>query len=73
MSNRKTLPMDMLGNLSPLARATMLRLLSVAGASGMNLPREMLDEIESISIEGADREWQVRRMNQILDHWAPSH
>jgi hypothetical protein len=73
MPNRKTVITPALADLPPIARAMMLRLLSVAAASGMNLPSEMLEEIESISIEGADPRWQVRRMKQILDRWARCH
>jgi hypothetical protein len=62
--------MDAVEDLPPDARATVLRLLSFAAANRMNLPNEMLAEIQSISVEGADPEWQVQQMKQILDRWA---
>jgi len=34
---------------------------------------EMLDEIEAISIEGADPEWQISELKKILDRWVTEH
>ena len=49
----------------------MLRLLSVIAALGTAVPEEMLDAIEAISIKGVDVEWQIERLTEILDRWAP--
>jgi len=48
----------------------MVRLFSVVSAHGLTLPSEMLSEIEAISKPGADPEWQVKQLTEILDRWA---
>jgi hypothetical protein len=53
--------------------ALMFRLLSVLKANNLALPEEMLDAIESISIEGADPRWQIDEMRKILDRWVLRH
>jgi hypothetical protein len=50
-----------------------LRLLSVLKANNLLLPEEMLDAIESISLEGVDPQWQIDEMQKILDRWMPQH
>ena len=55
------------------AHALILRLLSVLAAEGAALPEEMLAEIERISIEGADAQWQMDEMEKILNRWMPRH
>jgi hypothetical protein len=50
-----------------------LRLLSVLVAEGAELPEEMLGEIERISIEGVDPQWQMDEMGKILNRWMPKH
>lgn len=59
--------------LTPEARALVLRLLSVVNANGAVLPDEMLDEIQAISLEGADPLWQIEEMRKILNRWMPQH
>lgn len=59
--------------LAPSAQALMLRLLSVLKANNLVLPEDMLDAIESISLEGADPQWQIDEMQEILDRWMPQH
>ncbi len=49
------------------------RLMAVVAGSGFDLPEEMLREIEAISIEGVDPQWQVIEMEKILDRWARRH
>jgi hypothetical protein len=61
-----------LQSLAPSAQALMLRLLSVLKANNLVLPEEMLDAIESISLEGAHPQWQTDEMQKILDRWTPS-
>ena len=34
---------------------------------------KMLGEIERISIEGADPQWQMDEMEKILNRWMPRH
>jgi len=53
--------------------ALILRLLSVLKANNLLLPEEMLDAIESISLEGVDPQWQIDEMQKILDRWMPQH
>ena len=53
--------------------ALVLRLLSVLKANNLVLPEEMLDAIESISLEGVDPQWQIDEMQKILDRWMPRH
>ena len=59
--------------LTPAARAVVVRLLSVVTANGAVLPEEMLDEIEAISIDGVDPQWQIDEMRKILDRWMAQH
>ncbi len=56
--------------LSQSVRDTLMRLFSVVSANGLILPNEMLFEIEAISKLGADPEWQVKRLTELLDRWA---
>jgi hypothetical protein len=62
-----------LRSLVPSAQALLLRLLSVLKANNLVLPEEMLDAIESISLEGVDPQWQIDEMQKILDQWMPRH
>ena len=62
-----------LQTLAPSAQALMLRLLSVLEANNLVLPEEMLDAIESISLDGADPKWQIDEMQKLLDRWMPQH
>jgi hypothetical protein len=62
-----------LQSLASSAQALMLRLLSVLKANNLVLPEEMLDAIESISLEGVDPQWQIDEMQKILDQWMPRH
>jgi hypothetical protein len=55
------------------AHALILRLLSVLAAGAGELPEEMRGEIERISIEGADPQWQMDEMEKILNRWMPKH
>jgi hypothetical protein len=55
------------------AHALILRLLSVLAAEGAELPEEMLGEIERISIEGADPQWQMDEMEKILNRRMQRH
>ena len=55
------------------AHALILRLLSILATEGAGLPEEMLGEIERISIEGADPQWQMDEMEKILSRWMPRH
>lgn len=57
--------------LPPHGRDALVRLLSVIAALGSAVPEEMLDAIEAISIKGVDVDWQIQRLTEILDHWAP--
>lgn len=58
-------------SLAPSAQALMRGLLSVLKANNLVLREEMLDAIESISLEGADPQWQIDEMQKILDRWLP--
>jgi hypothetical protein len=49
------------------------RLVSVLAANDSILPSEMLSEIDAISKPGADPEWQIKRLTEILDRWATQH
>ena len=62
-----------LRSLAPSAQALLLRLFSVLKANNLVLPEEMLDAIESISLEGVDSQWQIDEMQKILDRWMPRH
>lgn len=73
MDHTKATTPEPLADLAPEARALMVRLLAVVSANGFSLPKEMLEDIESISVHGADPDWQIERMKQILDRWAPRH
>ena len=55
------------------AHALILRLLSVLAACAGELPEEMLREIERIAIEGAEPQWQMDEMKEILTRWMPKH
>ncbi len=54
-------------------QAVLLRLLSVTQGRQFHVPSQMLDEIEAISIEGADPNWQIMELQKILDRWAAQH
>jgi hypothetical protein len=58
---------------SETAKDVLLRLLSVAQGSNFQMSAEMLDEIEAISIDGADPEWQISELKKILDRWVTEH
>ena len=62
-----------LETLPPAARQPVLRLLSVAAGSFTELPAEMLEEIKAISIRGVDPQWQIDKLEEILDRWALRH
>ena len=66
---------DCFADLPADAHALILRLLSILTAEGAlaELPEEMLGEIERISIEGADPQWQMDEMEEILNRWMPKH
>jgi hypothetical protein len=55
------------------AKDVLLRLLAVTQGSDFQLSPHMLDEIEAISIEGVDPEWQIEELRKILDRWAIQH
>lgn len=61
------------GDLPPAAHALILRLLSVLAAEGAALPAKMLEEIQAISLEGVDPQWQTDEMEKILNRWTPRH
>jgi hypothetical protein len=62
------------GDLNPeAATGLLLRLLAVTNDSEFQLSPQMLGEIDAISIEGADPEWQTRELQRILDKWAIQH
>jgi hypothetical protein len=64
-------PLDLIADLPADAHALILRLLSIVAAAGCVLPEEMLQEIGTISIEGADPQWQIDEMEKILNRWMP--
>ena len=51
----------------------MLRLFSVLQASNAVLPDQMLNEIEEISLEGVDPQWQIDEVQKILDRYMTQH
>ncbi len=55
------------------AKEVLLRLLSIARGSDFQLSAQMLNEIEAISIEGADPAWQISELKKILDRWVTEH
>jgi hypothetical protein len=60
-------------NLSLAARALMLQLLAVLKANNAELPNQMLNEIDEISLEGVDRQWQIDEMEKILYRYMRQH
>ena len=49
------------------------RLLAVAQSIDFDLSQQMLEEMEAISIEGADPNWQISELRKILDRWVIQH
>ncbi len=60
-------------SLPQTSQETLLRLLSVVAAGGVDLPEEMLAEISAISLRGVDPQWQIDQLERILDRWARRH
>jgi hypothetical protein len=56
-----------------MAKEVLVHLLSVAQGSGFQLSPGMLEEIEAISIVGADPDWQISELRKILDRWVTQH
>ena len=52
-------------------RSVLLRFIGVLASFGDDLPDELFDAIEGISVYGVDPGWQLGQLEKILDRWAP--
>jgi hypothetical protein len=58
-----------LGKLPPAGRAVLDKLIDAVARRGGQLPQGMLNELQGISVIGVDPEWQVARLEEILNRW----
>jgi hypothetical protein len=54
------------------ARPLLIRLLAVLSSYGDEVPAGLAADIEAISLDGVAPEWQLARLAEILDRYAPA-
>ena len=60
-----------LDRLAPGGRELIARLGVALVAFGEQAPKGFSEELEGITLFGADPEWQLSRLEEILNRWAP--